>query len=104
MHDTGRNSAGKLRPTAQPPATPQEVEGPEHPMVWVHPLVAHVLESSLGAVGRHGFLLRGSVDSERPRHALSVVRNPLGDATRPFRGYHNESKQRIHVPGGPTVN
>ena len=38
VHDTSRNSAGKLRPTAKLPTTPEEVEGPEHPLVRVHPV------------------------------------------------------------------
>ena len=37
MHDTSRNSAGVLRPTAKLPTTPEEVEGPIHPMVRRHP-------------------------------------------------------------------
>ncbi|PPR59824.1 MAG: Pentalenolactone F synthase [Alphaproteobacteria bacterium MarineAlpha4_Bin2] len=36
-HDASRNSAGVLRPTANLPKTPEEVEGPVHPLVRVHP-------------------------------------------------------------------
>ncbi len=36
-HDSSRNSAGVLRPTAALPATPEEVDGPEHPLVRIHP-------------------------------------------------------------------
>lgn len=36
-HDSSRNSAGVLRPTAKLPSTPEEVEGPVHPLVRVHP-------------------------------------------------------------------
>ena len=36
-HDSSRNSAGVLRPTAKLPATPEEVEGPVHPLVRIHP-------------------------------------------------------------------
>lgn len=35
--DWSRNSAGKLRRTAVLPKTPEEVDGPIHPMVRVHP-------------------------------------------------------------------
>lgn len=38
VHDSSRNSAGKLRPTAKLPTTPEEVEGPTHPLVRVHPV------------------------------------------------------------------
>jgi len=36
-HDSSRNSAGVLRPTAKLPTKPEEVEGPVHPLVRVHP-------------------------------------------------------------------
>jgi taurine dioxygenase len=36
-HDSSRNSAGVLRPTAKLPTRPEEVEGPEHPLVRIHP-------------------------------------------------------------------
>ena len=36
-HDASRNSAGLLRPTVTLPATPEEVPGPVHPLVRVHP-------------------------------------------------------------------
>lgn len=37
LHDASRNSAGVLRPTVKLPTTPQEVPGPMHPLVRVHP-------------------------------------------------------------------
>ena len=37
-HDSSRNSAGVLRPTAKLPTRPEEVEGPIHPLVRVHPV------------------------------------------------------------------
>lgn len=37
VHDSSRNSAGVLRPTAKLPAKPEEVEGPTHPLVRIHP-------------------------------------------------------------------
>ena len=37
-HDASRNSAGILRPTVKLPATPEEVPGPVHPLVRVHPV------------------------------------------------------------------
>jgi taurine dioxygenase len=37
LHDSSRNSAGVLRPTAKLPTTPEEVEGPVHPLVRIHP-------------------------------------------------------------------
>ena len=37
LHDASRNSAGVLRPTVKLPTTPEEVPGPTHPMVRVHP-------------------------------------------------------------------
>ncbi len=37
-HDSSRNSAGVLRPTAKLPSTPEEVEGPVHPLVLRHPV------------------------------------------------------------------
>jgi taurine dioxygenase len=37
-HDSSRNSAGVLRPTAKLPTKPEEVEGPVHPLVRVHPV------------------------------------------------------------------
>ena len=36
-HDASRNSAGVLRPTVKMPTTPEEVLGPVHPLVRVHP-------------------------------------------------------------------
>ncbi len=36
-HDSSRNSAGVLRPSAKLPTRPEEVEGPVHPLVRVHP-------------------------------------------------------------------
>jgi len=37
VHDSSRNSAGVLRPGVKLPAKPEEVEGPTHPLVRVHP-------------------------------------------------------------------
>ncbi len=37
-HDASRNSAGVLRPTVNMPTTPEEVPGPVHPLVRVHPV------------------------------------------------------------------
>ena len=37
VHDTSRNSAGVLRPGVTLPTKPEEVEGPTHPLVRVHP-------------------------------------------------------------------
>jgi taurine dioxygenase len=37
-HDASRNSAGVLRPTVKLPETPEEVPGPVHPLVRVHPV------------------------------------------------------------------
>jgi taurine dioxygenase len=36
-HDNSRNTAGGIRPTRRMPATREEVEGPVHPLVRVHP-------------------------------------------------------------------
>lgn len=38
VHDTSRNSAGRLRPSAKLPTRPEEVEGPTHPLVRIHPV------------------------------------------------------------------
>jgi taurine dioxygenase len=38
VHDSSRNSAGVLRPGVRLPAKPEEVEGPTHPLVRVHPV------------------------------------------------------------------
>jgi taurine dioxygenase len=38
VHDSSRNSAGVLRPGVKLPTKPEEVEGPVHPMVRVHPV------------------------------------------------------------------
>ena len=38
VHDSSRNSAGVLRPGVRMPATPEEVQGPVHPLVRVHPV------------------------------------------------------------------
>jgi taurine dioxygenase len=38
VHDASRNSAGILRPTVKLPTTPEEVLGPQHPLVRVHPV------------------------------------------------------------------
>jgi taurine dioxygenase len=38
IHDSSRNSAGVLRPGVRLPAKPEEVEGPIHPLVRVHPV------------------------------------------------------------------
>jgi taurine dioxygenase len=38
VHDSSRNSAGVLRPGVQLPTRPEEVEGPTHPLVRVHPV------------------------------------------------------------------
>jgi taurine dioxygenase len=37
-HDNSRNTAGGTRPTRKLPATRDEVEGPVHPLVRIHPL------------------------------------------------------------------
>ena len=37
VHDSSRNSAGVLRPTAKLPTKPEEVKGPTHPLVRIHP-------------------------------------------------------------------
>lgn len=38
VHDSSRNSAGILRPGVKLPASPEEVKGPTHPLVRVHPV------------------------------------------------------------------
>lgn len=38
VHDSSRNSAGILRPGVKLPRRPEEVEGPVHPLVRVHPV------------------------------------------------------------------
>jgi taurine dioxygenase len=38
VHDSSRNSAGILRPGVKLPMRPEEVEGPVHPLVRVHPV------------------------------------------------------------------
>jgi taurine dioxygenase len=38
VHDSSRNSAGVLRPGVKLPTTPEEVEGPTHPLARVHPV------------------------------------------------------------------
>ena len=38
LHDASRNSAGVLRPTAKAPTCREEVQGPKHPLVRVHPV------------------------------------------------------------------
>ena len=38
VHDSSRNSAGILRPGVKLPTKPEEVEGPSHPLVRVHPV------------------------------------------------------------------
>ena len=38
VHDSTRNSAGILRPGVKLPTTPEEVPGPTHPLVRVHPV------------------------------------------------------------------
>ena len=38
VHDSSRNSAGILRPGVKLPTRPEEVEGPVHPLVRVHPV------------------------------------------------------------------
>jgi len=38
VHDSSRNSAGVLRPGVRLPTTPEEVEGPTHPLVRIHPI------------------------------------------------------------------
>ena len=38
VHDSSRNSAGVLRPGVRLPTRPEEVEGPTHPLVRVHPM------------------------------------------------------------------
>ena len=38
VHDATRNSAGVLRPGVKLPTKPEEVPGPKHPLVRVHPV------------------------------------------------------------------
>ena len=38
VHDSSRNSAGVLRPGVRLPTKPEEVEGPTHPLVRIHPV------------------------------------------------------------------
>lgn len=38
IHDASRNSAGVLRPTVKMPTCPEEVPGPAHPLVRLHPV------------------------------------------------------------------
>jgi len=38
VHDSSRNSAGVLRPGVKLPTRPEEVEGPAHPLVRLHPV------------------------------------------------------------------
>jgi taurine dioxygenase len=38
VHDSSRNSAGVLRPGVKMPTCPEEVQGPVHPLVRVHPV------------------------------------------------------------------
>lgn len=38
IHDSSRNSAGVLRPGVKLPTKPEDVQGPAHPLVRVHPV------------------------------------------------------------------
>jgi taurine dioxygenase len=38
VHDSSRNSAGVLRPGVKLPTKPEEVQGPAHPLVRIHPV------------------------------------------------------------------
>jgi taurine dioxygenase len=38
VHDSSRNSAGVLRPGVDMPSGPEDVKGPSHPLVRVHPV------------------------------------------------------------------
>ena len=38
VHDSSRNSAGVLRPGVKLPTKPEEVQGPVHPLVRIHPV------------------------------------------------------------------
>jgi taurine dioxygenase len=38
VHDSSRNSAGVLRPGVKLPTAPEEVQGPLHPLVRIHPV------------------------------------------------------------------
>ncbi len=42
VHDSSRNSAGVLRPTAKLPTCTAEVEGPTHPLVRRHPVTGRL--------------------------------------------------------------
>jgi len=42
VHDSSRNSAGVLRPGVKLPRKPEEVEGPTHPLVRVHPVTGRL--------------------------------------------------------------
>jgi taurine dioxygenase len=55
--DATRNSANVLKPGVKEPTCPEEVPGPFHPLVWVHP-VSGKKHSILAAVapGRHNTL------------------------------------------------
>jgi len=37
-HDNLRNTAGRFRPTVEPPKTRDDIKGPAHPIVRIHPL------------------------------------------------------------------
>ena len=37
-HDNTRNTAGRFRPTVEPPKSRDDIKGPAHPIVRVHPL------------------------------------------------------------------
>lgn len=37
-HDNLRNTAGRFRPTAEPPKTRDDITGPAHPIVRIHPV------------------------------------------------------------------
>jgi taurine dioxygenase len=40
-HDNLRNTAGRLRPTAKEPESREEITGPAHPIVRIHPLTGN---------------------------------------------------------------
>jgi len=37
-HDNLRNTAGRFRPTVEPPKSREDIEGPAHPIVRIHPV------------------------------------------------------------------
>lgn len=79
VQDSSRDSSGTLRPGAKMPTTPEEVEGPQHPIVRVHPVTGR----KTLYLGRHRVWPSNYVVGMKDEESQELLKKLWAHATQP---------------------